>query len=225
MKTVKYVNGFLIRNTLDLDFSLLHEYGKGIAAIHNKYYIPKDEIWIDAPFRKETQFLLKLEGFYKSSEINKELTENESLKGPFDQKRAVLKKLCLPPPIPNYVIKKEQNKSIKLVYVDGSIVRRYLDPDFSFGGHEFVYSYIAKGEIWIDFLMDKKEIPYAVLHETTERSLMQKGGKDYNIAHDYANVTEKEARIRDGYGSYNMHYDVFKWKNLNDSEIRSKYYV
>lgn len=225
MNNIRYVDGFLIRNTLDLEFSLIHQYGISITAIHRKFYIPKDEIWIDNIVREETDFLVKSEVYFDRPEVKEELAKNEAEGRTFDEKRSVLKKLCLPPPVPIFEVKREPNEKLDILYVDGSMIRKYFDPEWSFGGHDLVYSYIPKGQIWIDILIDPKEIKYILQHELSERNFMDKEGKDYNIAHDYASVEEKESRIKDGVGSYPLHYDVYMWKNLSEEEIINKYYV
>ncbi|MBI3963806.1 MAG: hypothetical protein HY341_02290 [Candidatus Kerfeldbacteria bacterium] len=81
------------------------------------------------------------------------------------------------------------------------LVRQYLDPDFIFGGHALVYSYIPSGELWLDALQDPREAPYHLLHERTEYTLMRKG-VPYDSAHDLATAADKAERRKDGIGRY-----------------------
>ncbi|MDZ4385043.1 MAG: hypothetical protein U0944_01355, partial [Candidatus Moranbacteria bacterium] len=83
----------------------------------------------------------------------------------------------------------------------GREVRAKLDPDFFLGGHNLVYGYVPKNEIWIDDAQDGREIKYTLLHELHEAKLMEKG-TSYDNAHDFSLATEKAARRNDGFGHY-----------------------
>lgn len=91
------------------------------------------------------------------------------------------------------------------------MVRQYIDPEFVFGGHEFVYSYIPHNEIWLDGLQNPREIPYTLLHEMIELKQM-KAGMTYDQAHDIATAFDKAHRRADGVGCYpaDTGYDVKK---------------
>ncbi len=228
MKIV-YVNGFLIRNTLDDDFSSIHYHGQEITRWDKKWYIPKGEVWIDQIYKDETAWLLKTDHAierYLRKKPNKSTTshqKNQKIDTHIDY-RHFAKSICRPGPIPKFIIKSETNGDIPIQYVNGSIVRQYIDPEFVMGGHDLVYSYITNQEIWIDILMNPKEIPYILLHEKTERELMAKNGKTYDIAHAFATVQDMDARVRDGYGYY-PGYAIYPWRGLNNKEIIKKYVI
>ena len=225
MKTVAYVDGFKIRNTLDNDFAVLHEYSNSLSARYPKYYIPKDEIWIDNRYRKETDLLLEIEKYYANPANAAEIKSTRNVQSAFiDEERSFIKNLCLPPPIPNFIIRSERLSSNTFIYVDGSMVRKYIDPEFVLGGHDFVYSYIPKDQIWIDMSIDPKEIKYIKLHESFEREAMSKDKKSYDIAHEIADAIDKEARIKDGLGSYPA-YTYYIWRSLSNQDIIQKYYI
>ena len=197
MKTVAYVDGFKIRNTLDNDFALLHEYSNSLSARYPKFYIPKDEIWIDNRYRKETDFLLEIEKYYANPANAAEIKSTRNFQSAFiDEGRSFIKKLCLPPPIPNFIKRYERQSSNTFIYVDGSIVRKYIDPEFVLGGHDFVYSYIPKGQIWIDISIDPQEIKYIKLHETVEKEAMLKDKKSYDIAKEIPMPMIKEVGFK-----------------------------
>ena len=105
--------------------------------------------------------------------------------------------------------------------VDGSIVRRYLDPEFILGGHDLVYSYVPANTIWLDAHMDPREMPYILLHEETERRLMSQK-ESYDFAHEIATVTDKEARRRGCKAKYPGDAD-YPWRGLSNQEILKKY--
>ncbi|MFA5987123.1 MAG: hypothetical protein WC797_00510 [Candidatus Paceibacterota bacterium] len=210
---VIYVDGFKIRNTLDTDFTVLHRRTDSIAGYAPKYFIPHGEIWIDNQFRLEADFFVEIDNF---------LIEHENL--PYLEARELAKTIICPKgPIPNFRLKEEFNEEgQKIVNVDGSVIRKYIDPDFVFGGHEFVYDYVPENEIWLDALMDPMEVKYVLEHEKLERTLMSKG-EIYDIAHEFATTLERKLRRDDGLASYPGDAD-YPWKGLTTREIINDYY-
>lgn len=207
-----HVDGFRIRNTLDPDFGLLHEFSTDIARNKPKYYIPKGEVWIDHRFADEFDFLSAVDQFTLPDETHT-----------YEEKRKLAKqKFCLPGPVPPFVRKRELKEKYEVVHVDGRIVRQYIDPEFMFGGHFYVYDYVPRLEIWLDEKMDEQEIPFVLLHEEVERLLMKKG-KSYDIAHEHATATEKEARR--GAGNRYPGDADYSWQTLSNREIIEREYV
>ena len=90
-------------------------------------------------------------------------------------------------------IYKELPNNIIVWIVDGRVVRNTLDIDFTEGGHEYVYDYVPKNEVWIDNDLKLHEIDYVLLHELYERNLM-KEGMSYNKAHQRASKIETFCR-------------------------------
>jgi len=84
---------------------------------------------------------------------------------------------------------------IKIYMVDGSLVRNKIYIDFVMGGHDLIYPFIPRNEIWIDdnFKDDIPETEAIILHELIERRLMEKGMK-YSDAHALASVVEVKWR-------------------------------
>ncbi len=175
---VKFVNGFKIRNTIDPNFG--GHYTRDYAA-----YIPRGEIWIEDYLRPELDLFLQVVKMEKKF---------FSQKKTFTELRNFLiseaKKNGFPP---NFCMRTERKGKLKIIHVDGRIVRKYLDPYFVSGGHEFVYSYVPKNEIWIDARNYKEEQSFVIAHELFERRLMAKG-RDYHSAHDFAIAEEKHHR-------------------------------
>jgi hypothetical protein len=81
---------------------------------------------------------------------------------------------------------------IKFVHAED--VRNNFDPDFSLGGHGYVYDYIPENEIWIERTRDVKDILADTFHEIMEYSIMKYFGVDYETAHLIA--TDLEMNIR-----------------------------
>jgi hypothetical protein len=204
---IVYVDGFKIRNTLDDDFGIIDRNWGRIGIFAPKFYVPENQIWIDHKFKNETDFLLK-------TDIPPEQYTT----------REDMKKFCLPGPVPDFVRKQEILNNVTVKYVDGSIVRQYMDPEFILGGHDLVYSYIPKNEIWLDALMDARETPYILLHEQVERDLMAGDGKNYDIAHERATAADKERRIADGCGMYPGSAN-YQWRDWSNEEIIKQYVI
>jgi len=186
------VNGYLVRQLLDTDFAIMHRHGSGLVTPYDqKPYIPSGQRWVDYRHASEIRHLLQIEKKFAG------------LEGPYysRQRDALVQKLQTNRyRITEFMRKTEVHKNFQLIYIDGSLVRQFLDPEFVQGGHDLVYDYIPINQIWVDSLMDSRDHPHIILHETIERELMSQG-KSYDIAHDYAVASEKESRRKAG-GSY-----------------------
>lgn len=62
--------------------------------------------------------------------------------------------------------------------VDGPLVRKELDGDFCFGGHDLNYDFIPEREIWLDSAMSCEHMHYALVHQLEERRLYASGVGD-----------------------------------------------
>lgn len=180
---IAYVDGYKIRQTLDTDFNVIHTHAEDPTQYSPKFYIPDDEIWIDLKFKKETAHLLKVEldWFGKKTGSYHEM------------RKQALKKVQTNDKPPKFVIKSQKKDGMTIRYVNGSIVRKYIDPEFICGGHDLVYEYVPKNEIWIDSFHDKRDYPHILLHEMTERNLMS-AGMSYDSAHEFATAAERLSR-------------------------------
>ncbi|MEK7102393.1 MAG: hypothetical protein AAB912_02035, partial [Patescibacteria group bacterium] len=201
---IKYVNGADIRNTTNTDFAAY------LTTIYDAA-VPKGELWLESSLKPETAFFLHVveteEKMYRAAlaaarkKLGRQLTTEEKnviMVREFIKIRALLskegKKHGPPPP---FVKKLERRGRLTLMWVNGAIVRKYIDPYFSLGGHHFVYSYIPKNEIWIDDLNYPEDQEFTIIHELHERTLMARG-MDYHSAHDYALAEERYHRRKAG---------------------------
>jgi len=100
-------------------------------------------------------------------------------------------------------------KDISIWLVAGKYVRSAFDLDFTEGGHDYVYKYVPKKEVWIDNDLQEIERPYVVLHELYERSLMKKG-LNYNEAHRRSSQLEWVCRHNEKLLKKNL--DSLGWK-------------
>jgi len=103
------------------------------------------------------------------------------------------KKKIIPKAVYKKILKKYGNNNCEVWIVNGEFVRDFFFLDFTEGGHDRVYSFIPKNEIWIDDDLSRKELKYVLLHEVYERNLMVKG-VNYNSAHKKALEIELKYR-------------------------------
>ena len=184
---LKYVDGSKIRNTLDPNFGVI-----GSSKVYA--YIPSGEIWFDKLYLSEKEHFLKIHLF--ELRLMKRMSY-ESARG------MVEKKFRENGSIPEFVVKKINYKGFTLKYVDGRIIRKFIDPKFIFGchsaglGRHFLSKYLGRKEIWLDIRQGEKEMKFTLIHEYEEAKLMLKGMK-YNDAHDFALAFEKVARRKAG---------------------------
>jgi hypothetical protein len=213
-KKVRLVDGFKIRNFLDPNFNEIpYQHSTRIVKYFPKYYIPKNEIWLDSAYKNELEFLLNREGLFIP----------DTLKTDAAVRRYYAEKLCLKGPVPDFKISKSKKGGAYLVIVDGTVVRRYIDPEFVAGGHHYVYKYVPKNEIWVEKAISAKERPYVYLHEKLERDLMKKG-RSYDYAHEIAIAEERDAKRKAGLAAYPGDAKYPFYGDSNDQIIK-RFYV
>lgn len=84
---------------------------------------------------------------------------------------------------------------LRIYLVSGEQVRNELDLDYTAGGHEAIYSYVPRGEVWIDNALSGLCRTATVVHEILERDLMLRYGMGYDKAHDRACAFERTLRV------------------------------
>ncbi|PJA63688.1 MAG: hypothetical protein CO160_02335 [Candidatus Portnoybacteria bacterium CG_4_9_14_3_um_filter_43_11] len=191
------VDGAKIRRDLEKDFTNFAEY----------YYfpiIPKYEFWIDREsVPNERRFFIDhllaewrlMDGgmsYQRAKEIanQKELSERKKAG---DLEKVINQKSEFSPEKVHRRLLDKTKDEIDIWLVDGRLVRSAFDIGFTEGGHDLVYQYVPKNEVWIDDDVFAKERPYVLLHELYERSLM-KSGLTYLRAHRKASRLEWRAR-------------------------------
>lgn len=179
---IKLVDGFKIRNTINTDFA-------GFATHEYDPTIPRGVLWLEDYLKQEKDLFLHI-------------IKTERKFSRFADARAFLQKEAQArPDRPAFIKKRASHGPLSVVYVDGAVVRKYLDPYFILGGHDLVYSYIPKNEIWIDARNNKKDNEFTLIHELHERALMARG-MDYASAHDYAIAEERYHRRKNGVAKF-----------------------
>ena len=213
MEKIVFVDGFAIRNSLDVDFTALHRHSTNIGSYSPKFYIPEGEVWIDQILKDEADFLMAVDAFIDPAAKG---LSYEELR---DEARI---KFRTEGDMPEHVVRSEEREGITVRYIDGKIVRNYLDPEFVMGGHDLVYDYIPDGEIWIDAKVDPVEALFVLCHEIVERDHMKKG-KSYEVAHEHGSVVEREMRRKVGEAHYPGDDEYTWFADSNETIIKEHY--
>ncbi len=89
-----------------------------------------------------------------------------------------------------YIKRLLYNGNITVWLVDGVAIRKQFTVNFIQGGHDRVYTFIPKGEIWVERGFSKNKTKLILLHEITERNLMKNNKMRYRQAHKMATKRE-----------------------------------
>jgi len=191
-RNLELVDGYHIRNTLDIDFS-------GLADHDMNPIVPVGRLWLDKIYADEADFFI--ETYTKMRELMRSGKDYEEAKVAMRQPESGL--------VPRVnacgllVGMKITRGDFEISLVDGQKVRRLFDPNFKYGGHGLVYDYVGqKNLIIIDDKILEAERPFIEEHEYREIVQMAVENWDYDDAHDYANAFEKIKRRRAGVSKY-----------------------
>jgi len=89
------------------------------------------------------------------------------------------------------------SRQVKVWVVKGELVRGLFFIDFTEGGHDKVYHFVPKNEVWLDDDLSPRERRFVLLHELHERHLMAQGWT-YGRAHRNASKVEYYCRSHTG---------------------------
>lgn len=193
------VDGNKVRKDIDEEFTNSGHY-------YEFDFIPKMELWLDVEASgNESRYLIdhmitEWRLIDKGADYRTATSVADIKEAAERKKSAGIKKL----------LKEDNSKVIEHIHkellgklddgitsvwlVDGSIVRGLYDTDYTEGGHDLVYDYVPKNEVWIDDDVVHFERPYVLLHELYERDLMSRG-IDYDSAHDGTSLIEGASGI------------------------------
>lgn len=190
------VDGKKVRNSLDEEFTNFGE--------HFAYpVVPEYEFWLDQEAKpNERHFfidhLLAEWRAMKSGVPFRKAMAIGDAKEQLERKRTKdLKKILDRRGVPS--AKKVHSKllgkagKLSVWLINGRLVRSDFDINFTEGGHDRVYNYVPKNEVWLDDDIIPAERTYVLLHELFERLQMGKG-LTYNQAHRRASLLEWRAR-------------------------------
>ena len=192
------VDGAYVRGHIDEEFT---NFGQ-----HYRYpYIPADEFWIDREAENnERRFfidhLLVEHRLMAQGKSYGDALEQADLEERKERRRAGdLRKLTghgkkLPDgrDVHERLWKTLEN-GVSVWIVNGRLVRSAFDIDFTAGGHDHVYEFVPRGEVWIDNDIAETERGYVLLHELHERNRMEQG-MSYDKAHAESSRLECHCR-------------------------------
>ena len=192
------VDGTYVRGHIDEEFT---NFGQ-----HYRFpYIPLNEFWIDREAKPdETRFfidhllveyrLMAKGKSYDDALVAADRQERIERRRAGDIKLLTNKGQKLPDAqdVHEQLWKKLGN-GISVWVVNGRLVRSVFDIDFTEGGHDHVYEFVPKNEVWIDNDIEESERGYVLLHELHERNRMA-GGWPYSRAHDESSHLEYRCR-------------------------------
>jgi hypothetical protein len=182
------VDGEYIRGQIDEEFT---NFGQ-----HYRYpYIPVNEFWIDkeAGHHNERAFfidhllvehaLMAKGASYADALTQADRVERKERRRVGDVRKVTHHGKELPDASTMHerLWKKPEN-GVSVRIVKGRRVRDTFDIDFTAGGHDRVYEFVPKGEVWIDDDVEEGERGFVLLHELHERNRMAEGWT-YNRAH------------------------------------------
>lgn len=165
-------------------------------------FIPRKEFWIDKDLdQKEYHYfidrfiyetgLLDSGKCYKEANKKGDMFEKKERSNSPEYKKIAKNnadKNKLLDKVKKKIIKK-YSKGVKIWLVDGNLVRDFFLVNYCEGGHDKVFPFIPKNEVWIERAISPKERKFIILHELHERYLML-GGKSYKNAHTGATEIE-----------------------------------
>ena len=195
--TVWIVDGQYIRKNIDEEFT---NFGQ-----HYRFrFIPTREFWIDEEHGLgEEQFFidhllvehrLMAEGMVYDKALEKAdaVERRERRKTELIREISRLPKKDIIENIHQQLLKKYSG-TVRVWVVKGELVRSLYFIDFTEGGHDKVYPFVPKNEVWIDDDLGPGERKFVLLHELHERHLMSLGWP-YFKAHRSASRIEYHCR-------------------------------
>jgi hypothetical protein len=193
------VDGRYVRTRIDEEFT---NFGQ-----HFRFrFIPRNEFWIDhlhAPGEEHfyiDHLLLENRLMAAGMDYDRALTRADRAELKERRKVDFIHKGIAPGrPKAAYIrrihkrLLKTYSDGLKVWIVNGDLVRDLFFIDYTEGGHDKVYRFVPKAEVWLDDDLTAGERRFVLLHEVHERRLMA-GGMDYYHAHRSASHIEYTCR-------------------------------
>jgi hypothetical protein len=197
---VVLVDGSYVRKNIDEEFTNFGQH-------YQQRYIPETEFWIDENtdpsehvffidhMLVENRLMSEGESYDDALKAADEVERRERRRSDVSTKprlginaNAYLVKL-------NMWHQLTKDVGLDVWIVNGKLVRDIFDVDFVEGGHDLVYNFIPKGEVWIEAdIVSYDERYFVLFHEAYERFLMELG-YSYVSAHCRASRAEHDCRI------------------------------
>ncbi|MFA6250598.1 MAG: hypothetical protein WC686_03795 [Candidatus Shapirobacteria bacterium] len=193
------VDGVVIRSEIDREFTNFGQH-------YHFSFIPKNEFWIDhesAPDERRffiDHLLVEWQLMKQGNSYDRALVLADAKERAERFRSNDFLKVINPKGIPDAAKVHQKclsapGSKICVWLVNGRLVRSVFFVDFTEGGHDLVYDFVPPGEIWLDNDLAPADLPYVLLHEAYERSLMYRGFA-YHQAHRQASRLEWSCRHR-----------------------------
>ena len=195
--TVWTVNGMYVRTNLDEEFTNFgHHYSFS--------FIPPNEFWLDreaVPNERDfyihhmvKEYGLMARGVpYDSALDAADSLEARERLSAGDRNKVLTRSGAIDTSRVHRKLWKKLASGLRVWIVDGRLVRSVFFTDFTEGGHDRVYPFVPRGEVWIDDDLLNEERPFVLLHELHERALMATG-LTYDAAHERSSLLESSCR-------------------------------
>ena len=191
------VNGETIRNHSQAD----EEFGENAIHVDFPNLIPKDEIWIEQNVLLPEREILIASSLYRIKLLASGISQQQAYDKTLIKEKIYRKKIfskdkawLSDKPAPEKIYVKKygfiKNEDITVWLVHGEKVRNTFKIDWLEGGHGYVYDFVPNKEIWLENGLMEKELPYILLHEYVERTVMKYKHFTYNKAHKIASKVE-----------------------------------
>jgi len=185
------VDGGYIRGHVDEEFT---NFGQ-----HYRFkFIPQNEFWIDEEAENDHMLVehrLMAKGMkYEEAIVQADLEERKERRRAGDVAKATQHGKKLPDGAAAHErLWKTLENGVSVWIVNGRFVRSVFDIDFTAGGHDHVYEFVPKNEVWIDNDIKENERGFVLLHELHERNRME-NGLPYSKAHAESSNLEFHCR-------------------------------
>jgi len=214
-KIIWLVDASFIRKNIDVEFT---NFGH-----HYRFpFIPKNEFWIDQEtYRLERKFFIT-RLFAEHALMKKGLNYDVALEiaDRIEKRQRRVKKIVKKiKKLKEHYLKLKKKKvlmidQLQVWLVNGKLVRDHFYVDFTLGGHDLVYSFIPKKEIWIEEKLSRREQQFVLVHEFCERDCMSRG-ISYHQAHLLANKPELRCRKNPSLLKKMLKKEIEKFKRSN----------
>lgn len=195
--TVWIVDGQYVRKNIDEEFT---NFGQ-----HFRFrFIPLHEFWIDQEHGPgELQFfidhlLIEHRLMTGGMTYDKALEKADAVEKKERRKTELIREISRLPRVGvveniHKRLLKKYSGAVKVWVVKGELVRSLYFIDFTEGGHDQVYHFVPRNEVWLDDDLGPGELRFVLLHELHERHLMTLGWP-YVKAHRSASRIEYHCR-------------------------------
>lgn len=215
------VDGEKVRNSSEI----AEEFGLASSHPYFPDLIPDNEIWIENDVKEKERFVLIQNELFKLKKISTGMEKWKAYRKAETKEKIFRNKIKSSKENPEKTSEKEKDgvhvkkygkiSDITVWLVDANKIRDKWKSDFMEGGHGYVYKWIPNDEIWIEDGIKKHEIPFIILHEFVERTLMKEKNMSYEKAHDISAKVEWSKRPN----NFNKEDAL----NLTENEVLTNY--